>query len=84
MRMSNDNKNQFKTPDFYLSAYFVSKGLTLAGVERESPRRILFVFDDTEDRENLTEDFLFGRGNVEPKRFVSAIKELKQLLHSNL
>ena len=81
--MNSKSKKQFSTPDFYIASFCVAKGLKLAGVERENPRRILFVFDDTEDREGLIEDFLFGRTTVEPKAFVTAIKELKQLLHSN-
>lgn len=82
--MNDKNVKQFSTPDFYLACFCLAKGLNLASVEREDPRRCLFVFDDTEDREVLVEDFLFGRTTVETRLFISAIKELKQLLHSNL
>lgn len=82
--MKNIIEKQFKTPDLYLAAFCMAKGLVLNGVEHGDPRRIFFVFKDQEDRENLVEDFLFSRSTVDPKKFVGAIKELKQLIHSNV
>jgi len=82
--MNNKNPSQFQTSDFYLAAFLRAKGLMLLNVEKTNPRRVLFIFEDKKDRQNLVEDFLFGRTQIEPKSFISAIKELKQLLHSNL
>lgn len=82
--MENSNARQFKTPDFYLSAFLLVKDFKLIDIDRSDPGRALFVFQDKENRQDLVQDFLFGRTQVEPKGFVSAIKELKQLLHSNL
>ncbi len=82
--MKNKDIKQFKNSDFYLSSFLLAKGLVLNGIDNENPRRIFFVFEDVENRENLVEDFLFGRSTIETKKFVSAIKELKQLIHSNL
>lgn len=76
-------KNEFSTKDFYLSAYLLSQGLRLARLDRTDPSRVYFVFHDVEARVSLVEDFLFGRAKVEPKQFVVAIKEIKQLLYSN-
>ena len=81
--MESQRKKEFSSQDFYLAAFCMVKGLKLIGVEREDPRRILFIFSDTEERKDLIEDFLFGRTMIEPKAFIGAIKELKQLLHSN-
>lgn len=81
--MKNDNQQQFKTSDFYLSAFLLAKDLKLLTVDRLNPNRALFVFQDSEDRQDLVQDFLFGRAKVNPKNFVVAIKELKQLLHSS-
>ena len=80
--MKNENK-QFTNSDFYLSAFCLAKGLRLIDIDRANPRRFLFVFNDKKDRQNLIEDFLFGRARIEPKSFVSAIKELKTLIYSN-
>jgi predicted RNA-binding protein YlxR (DUF448 family) len=82
--MNNKKNQQFVLSDFYLSAFLRAKGVKLLDIDKTNPRRALFVFKDKEDRQNLVEDFLFGRARIEPKGFVSAIKELKQLLHSDL
>lgn len=82
--MKNELKQQFLISDFYIAAFCLTKGLKLLHIEKSEPRRASFVFQDTDNRQKLVEDFLFGRASVEPKSFVSAIKELKQLLHSDL
>lgn len=76
-------KNEFTTKDFYLSAYLLSQGLRLVRLDKSEPRKVYFVFHDVEARASLVEDFLFGRAQVEPKQFVAAIKEVKQLLYTN-
>ena len=83
--MTNKNTLKFETPDFYLSAFLLSQGFNLLDIDKKSdPHRALFIFKDRENRQSLVEDFLFGRTVVEPKNLITAIKELKQLLHSNL
>lgn len=83
MIMKNEKK-EFTSSDFYLAVFLRAKDFQLLNTIKSNPHRVLFVFEDREDRQNLVEDFLFGRTRIEPKRFISAIKELKQLLHSDL
>jgi hypothetical protein len=82
--MKNEKKQEFVSSDFYLAAFLRAKGFQLLNIEKKDPRRALFVFQNKGDRQSLIEDFMFGRTQVEPKSFVSAIKELKQLLYSGL
>jgi predicted RNA-binding protein YlxR (DUF448 family) len=82
--MTNKNVRQYITSDFYLSAFLLSKGLKLIKVDKSNPQRALFIFEDREDRQKLVEEFLYSRASVNPKEFVIAIKELKQLLHSSI
>jgi hypothetical protein len=82
--MANKNTLKFETSDFYLSAFLLTQNFRLLNIKKIDPRRFLFIFEDKKDRQNLIEDFLFGRTKIEPKSFIGAIKELKQLLHSNL
>lgn len=82
--MNNAKKKQITLSDFYLAAFLLSKEFKLLNIDKSNPQRALFIFEDKENKQNLIEDFLFGRTQIEPKSFVSAIKELKQLLHSNL
>lgn len=81
--MKDEKNSQFILSDFYLAAFLRANGFRLLNIDKNDPRRAVFVFEDKEGRQSLVEDFLFGRAQVEPKSFVSAIKELKQLLHSN-
>lgn len=82
--MKNEKNKQFTLSDFYLSAFLRAKSFRLLNIIKTNPRQALFVFEDKANRQSLVEDFLFGRTQIEPKSFVSAIKELKQLLHSDL
>ena len=79
-----NNENKFILSDFYLAAFCLVKGFKLLDIDKANPRRALFVFQDKESRQSLVEDFLFGRAEVNPKEFAAAIKELKQLLYSEL
>lgn len=80
-----NEKSKFVSSDFYLSSYLLTQKFKLLSIDRsKDPHKVLFVFQDKKGRQGLVEDFLFGRTTVEPKSFVTAIKTLKQLLHSNL
>ena len=82
--MKNEKRQQFNTSDFYLAAFLRARGYRLLNIDKGNPHRALFIFQDKKDRQGLVEDFLFGRAQIETSGFISAIKELKQLLHSNL
>lgn len=84
MKIKNEKKQRFELSDFYLAVFLRANNFQLLETIKDDPRRVLFVFEDTKNRQNLVEDFLFGRAKIEPKSFVAAIKELKQLLHSDL
>lgn len=75
--------NEYQTSDFYIAAYLRANGIALLRTDRSNPQKVLFVFSDTKNRHELTEDFLFGRALTEPRKFISAIKELKQLLYND-
>lgn len=80
--MEDENK-QFNTKDFYISAFLLTKGHRLVGINRENPRQLFFIFNDFEARESLVRDFVYGKASVEPQAFIEKIKTLKQLIHSN-
>ena len=82
--MPNKNENTFSTSDFYLAAFLRAKGFNLVDMDRTNTKRAFFIFENRKDKTELVENFLFGNAYVEPKSFIAAIKELKQLLHSNI
>ncbi|MBU1165238.1 hypothetical protein KKA15_06820 [Patescibacteria group bacterium] len=81
--MKKISKKQFKTSNFYLSAFLICKGLKIVDVDRQNPRRALFVFEDSLKREELVREFEFGKtALVDVRIYASTLKELKNKLYS--
>ena len=83
MNMTNKNHDTLETKDFYLASYILTQGVKLSHLDRTDPRRVVFVFENVKNRENLVRDFLYRKALVEPQDFVDRIKTLKQFLYSN-
>ncbi len=81
------NKNQFKTTQFYLTAFLLAKGLILADIDKTSdPKRYQFIFIDSPQLKKLVEVFNFSENNasealVNPRLFAGAIKSLKEKIY---
>ena len=75
------NGNEFKTKDFYVTAFLMTRGHGIVAVDKTEPHRVFFSFKDFEERENLVRSFLLGQAFIEPQSFIASIKSLKQLLH---
>ena len=71
----------FETSDFYIACYLRCIGYDLKGLRRDG-RRASFVFEDRPTRQADVIAFFGNRTEVNPLRFVSAIKDLKALLHA--
>ena len=74
------HNNPFNSNDFYLSAYLLANDCELVEIEFNDSKRATFLFESV--NEELINNFWLGRGQIEPKRFISSIKELKQRLYS--
>jgi hypothetical protein len=72
----------FGTSDFYLACYLRCIGYTLDDVRRDG-RRMIFVFQDKQGRKADLMAFFGDNAEVSPLRFVSAIKDLKMLIHNS-
>lgn len=81
MKQKNIDEKEFLTVDFYLAAFLRAKGEKTLGTKRINPQKLVFIFKETENQQQLLNDFLFGRANIEPQSFIAAIKELKQVLY---
>jgi hypothetical protein len=78
-----NDANEYQTRDFYIAAYLLAKGHRIAHVNRNDPQRVFFAFNDFDGREDLLRDFLYCRGQVEPQAFITAIKNLKGVIHDS-
>jgi len=72
----------YKTSDFYVAAYLLSKGLQIQGIDRHNPRRSEFIFIDREDRPQLVQSFLCGQAVGNLPDFIFYIRKAKRLLYS--
>jgi len=73
----------FQTTDFYTAVFLLTSGFKLIEIDKTNPRRFSFVFQDQESRAKLLEDFFNGSARVEPRQFISSIKELKTLMYND-
>lgn len=80
--IKNDEKknNVYPVSDFYLAAFLKAKKMILKETLREG-RRVTFIFEDREDRSNLTKDF-YNDGNVQVNPFIHAIQDLKSIIYN--
>lgn len=76
-------KQFYRTSNFYLSAYLICRGLELVSLVRDDPKRAAFVFTDSAEREEMVNQYNFGKeALVDARRFVAATKELKYKLYT--
>lgn len=50
--------NEYETMDWEEIVYFLFHRMTIDRVYRESPKKVVFVFEDKEECEKLSEEFL--------------------------
>lgn len=78
------NNKSFATDSFQLASYLLAESIVLIGMNTTNPRRMVFVFEESNRRKDLTEKFLSYKALVEPHRFYSAQKDIKQMIHQEL
>lgn len=75
------NNNIFSTDSFNLASFLLSESCPLIFVNKTDPKRAIFIFQDSEQLRILKDKFLSYQAQVEPNRFCSAQKNLKQILY---
>lgn len=73
----------FTTDSFVLASFLLTESCALVECDRTNPRRVVFYFEDNEERESLTQKFLAYEARIEPNKFFSAQKNLKQLIYED-
>jgi hypothetical protein len=78
----------FSSTNFYFASFLFAKGFELVNVDKiTNPKKARFVFANSPEIEDLQEIFTLGKSDspeimVDAKRFVMAIKSLKDQLYS--
>ena len=69
--------NKIRTSDFYFSAYLLSKGYEIEETSKIG-KSITFYFE-SDDLEEVRNEYFLGKAIVEPLSFQNAIHNLKTL-----
>ena len=80
--MENKVEKQFINSDFYMTVFLIVNGYKLIKIDKSS-RRFRFDLEDQKDRGKLLEDFFNHKTLIEPRKFITAIKELKSLMYTD-
>jgi len=74
---------KYSTDHFQLASYLLSLGFQVTHIDRGTPSRVIFTFEGDENvLRNSVKGFIAFEALVEPHRFASAQKELKQIIYS--
>lgn len=79
--MDNSKSKTFSTDNFQLASYLLSESCRLTSLDKTNPKRVVFVFGEDEQTKSLIQTFLSYEARVEPHRFFSAQRDLKQLIY---
>ena len=83
MKAKQYNKPTFSTDNFALAVFLKTKMCKYLHITKENPRHAIFHFEDTPEREKLTNEFWQGMALVEARTFYNNQKELKTMLYDN-
>lgn len=71
----------FPTDNFILAAYLLTESCVLLSCDKSNPKRVVFIFENSKQRKMLTQKFLAYEAKIEPHKYFSAQKDLKQLIY---
>jgi hypothetical protein len=83
MKEKQYNNPTFSTDNFALAVFLKTKLCKSLHISKDNPRHAIFHFEDSSEREKLTNDFWEGTALVEPRAFYNNQRELKTLLYDS-
>ena len=75
--------NNFTTSDFYVAAFLIAYKYQLVGINKADSKRFRFIFSDEPYRAQLVGGYFDGLTDINARKFVNAIKELKSLMYND-
>ena len=67
--------------DFYSSAYLIAAGHKLQGTYKRGPQTV-FIFEDSEEIQNLLNNYFAMQAEINASSYAQAIKNLKNIIHA--
>jgi|WetSurMetagenome_2_1015567.scaffolds.fasta_scaffold52588_5 hypothetical protein len=81
MTMTKNNKDVFQTADLSLAVALCVSGYVVAEMNRVSPTRSMFVFEDSAELQATMSGYWRGELRVEPQSFFNQMKILKARIY---
>lgn len=84
--MSKIKSNQiYKTDDFFLSCFLLGSGIEIQAVEPypDSDKKFIFCFFNTNQLQQLREDYLISKAKISPQDYEAARRKLKSIIYSD-
>jgi len=78
-----ENKNCFKTTEYYLAVTLLTLGEELMNIERDESPRAIFVFKKSSTLDRKIKDYRQGKILVEPQTLFMNHKLIKGRLYNN-
>ena len=73
--------NSYSTKDYYIASFLTARGFKLIGTNKKG-RDIYFIFEDKEKVEKVLPGFYNGTEKVIALDLVTAIRNIKSMLHN--
>lgn len=73
----------YKTQDFYLTAFLMSKDCILRDSYKVAKNKTEFVFDNNGKLKDLVEKYYSMQAKIEVMNFTSKLRILKSIVHSS-
>ena len=77
------DQNTYSTSDYKEASYLRYRGIEISHTRNINPRQLLFVFVESEDREQMTEDFIFGKASGSISSYMNAVDEIKNIIKTD-
>lgn len=75
------NKKVFRTADLSLTAALCVSGFVIEEMDRVSPTRSVFIFEDSAELQEAINGYWRGELRVEPQAFFNQMKTLKARIY---
>jgi len=80
----NNQIDNFSTFDLGCSAALISVGFELISLNKQNPRKVLFIFAKKDGIEKVVNDYFSGKLKVSARALFDTTKMLKNRIYSNL
>jgi hypothetical protein len=79
---TDDPLTTFTTYDIGVSTAFLCAGFKLISVDKENPRKALFIFEKEDGIESAADDYFSNRLEVKARSYFDHLKAIKNMLYS--